>query len=164
MPVSGNGTAGLRQVMAKLHAIGHGGVRKQLAQSLGAESLALVKRGFQRSEDPYGKPWKQPVMRDGMPLLDTGRLRNAFVVNITESRVEIVNPTLYANVQQFGATILPKNAKALRFRTRGGGFHSLKKAVIPPRQMVPGDTMPPAWATRLSAVADKVFHLFVRAA
>lgn len=163
MAITGAGTDGLRKVIADLDKVAAGKHRRQLAESLAAESLALIKRGFQYSQDPYGKAWPRPVLRDGLPLLKSSRLRNGFTMQITPTRIEAVNPTIYAKIQNFGGTVVPKQKKALRFTGRGKTFFA-KKVVIPARQMVPGDVMPEAWSTRLLAAADKVIHLLVRAA
>lgn len=42
--------------------------------SIAAEKCVLDE--FSQSRDPYGKPW-DPVARGGMPLIDTGIMRNS---------------------------------------------------------------------------------------
>jgi len=45
----------------------------------------------------------------------------------------------YAAVHEFGATIRPVKAKALRFALPGGGFATVKQAVIPARPFMAFD-------------------------
>jgi phage gpG-like protein len=151
----------LSEVLRRLNALSGGAHQRALATSLGAEALALVKEGFRTSTDPYGRPWKPPALRAGRPLEDTGRLRNAFQVRAQPGLVEVDNNTSYALPNQEGATILPKRAKALKFKARGGRWYTLAKSVIPARMMVPeGGAMPERWAERLSAVGWKVLDGF----
>jgi phage gpG-like protein len=151
----------LGALLSGLAALGDGKHREELAQATGAEMLALVKRGFDRSEDPYGRPWKSPVLREGKPLQDTGRLKNAFVFQASAEQVMLENSTIYAAAHQYGETVTAKQGKYLVFRTRSKRWYSLAKAVIPRRQMVPEDGVPPLWEERLRAVADKVLQSYL---
>lgn len=151
----------LSEVLRRLSALAGGAHQGPLAVALGAEARALVMDGFRSSTDPYGRPWKPPVLRAGRPLEDTGRLRNAFQVRAVPGQVDVENNVSYAVPNQEGATILPKRAKALKFKARGGRWYTLMKAVIPPRMMVPEPgAMPDRWAERLSAVGWKVLDSF----
>jgi phage gpG-like protein len=46
----------------------------------------------------------------------------------------------YAAIHQFGGVIVPKNAKALRFKLPSGQWVTVKKVVIPPRPFFPVDS------------------------
>lgn len=162
MPVTGP-TEELRKLYGALEAVADGSQVRQMAISMGAECLALVKRGFERSEDPYGRPWAA-VARGGKPLLDTGRMRNAFGVRVVDSRIEIENNVRYAATHQYGAAIQARNSPYLTFRGPGrdGSWHKVKAVVIPARQMLPEGELPALWEYRLRAVAEKVLHELVR--
>lgn len=154
----------LERFIASIVASGRPLARYQMAQSMGAEALRLVKVGFERGVDPYGRSWPAPVLREGQPLLDTGRLRNAFQVRTSDRGVEIVNPTKYANIQNYGGVINAKNAPNLVFRGSGGEWFSKKSVTIPARRMVPeqGD-LPALWRERLTAIANTVMRRLVGA-
>lgn len=109
---------------------------KGLTQSLGQVALKLVVEGFEQERDPYGRQWKKPIARDGQALSDTGRLRNAFRVTSTPTRVRISNATRYAAIHQFGGVIEPRRAKALRFKL-SERWVTVKRVRIPPRPMLP---------------------------
>jgi phage gpG-like protein len=151
----------LEDLIARINRIGRDEAKKQLNEGIAAEMLRMVKQGFERSTDPYGKPWPPPLLRDGMPLLDTGRLRAAFQVRVGPLRVEIFNNVKYANVQNYGATINAKDAPYLVFKGKGG-WYSKKQVVIPKRQMVPDEgDLPDRWRPRLTSVADDIMRKLV---
>jgi phage gpG-like protein len=82
-------------------------------------------------------PWKPK--RDGTPSILQSRnpvLSKSFHLEVTSTFAKLSNPMLYAGVHQFGATITPKNAKALRFQS-GGKWFTVKKVVIPARPFFP---------------------------
>src|SRR5207249_12102559 len=74
--------------------------------------------GFRESRDPYGVPWAPLKLRiGGKPLLHRGRLRSSITKSdVTASGFRLGSNLIYARVHQYGATIRPKRAKALRSR------------------------------------------------
>lgn len=139
-------------------------VRKALG-AVGRVIKSKIQLGFRAGSSPYGEPWKPPVLRNGAPLVDTGRLRSSISYRTEADRVVIGTNVNYAPVHQFGATILPKRKKMLAVPYGGSaggqnptGIILLRKAVIPPRRFMPirnGQVdLPPAWAnSALNAMA-----------
>lgn len=187
MPVTGPGTAQLRELIRGFQELASKRYVRQMNQSLGAEAMALVKGGFDRSVDPYGKAWA-PVLRGGLPLRKTGRLRNAWTYLGTDTRMELQNDLVYANMMQHGTAglpggkLTPKGKKALAFELAVGRTHRkgssnalrrtatdrsnvvVRSVVIQARRMVPDEgDLPPLWESRLRATADKVMELLMKA-
>lgn len=176
--LSGNGPGQLGELLKSLQELARKRYLRQMNQSLGAETLALVKGGFDESMDPYGKPW-QPVRRGGLPLRKTGRLRNAWTYTGAAEKLSLENNLVQAQMMQNGTAglpggkLVPKGKQALSFDTPGVGKKRgsswqpttvVKWVVIPGRKMVPemGD-LPQKWETRLRATADKVMELILKA-
>ncbi len=149
----------LKELMRSIVAIGGDRGRKSINEGIAAESLRLVKRGFERSEDPYGIPWKPPVLRDGKPLLDSSRLRNGFQNRSTPTTIELWNNVRYAAIQNYGGTIHAKNSPYLYFKTPEG-LAAKKEVTLPARQMIPDSArgLPPVWDQRMRIIADKVLR------
>jgi phage gpG-like protein len=133
----------LAKVISTVDKVAGGKLTDRARRAAGEAALTELRRGFRNSRDPYGKPWAELVLRDGKPLRDTGRLANSFSLRLTPNGFTIGTPIEFAYVHQFGATIVPVRAKALRFKPRGSKrFVTLQKAVIPARKMLPeGDDL-----------------------
>lgn len=164
--------ANLRGAVARLQSSGFG---FELSQVLGGTILKQLADEFRQSRDPYGRPWRPPLLRPGKPLLDTGRLRAAATSRMATSgslRSVVVHvPVVYAAVHQYGATIKPKNPSGLlTFKTKGGsshgirgrgGWYSLRQAVIPRRQIFPeSDTggLGPIWGKAFAREASALLR------
>lgn len=132
----------MERVIATVEKVAQGRFAESARRQAGEAALTELRKGFRASRDPYGHTWKELAIRSGKPLRDTGRLANSFSLQITKDGFVIGTPIAYAHVHQFGATIVPVNAPALRFRVRGVGFFTLQKVVIPARPMLPeGDDL-----------------------
>ncbi len=87
-------------------------------------ALSALEERFATATDPRGQPWKPSLraqLEGGQTLSDTGRLRRSFSVRATGSWGFTIGTNVrYAAPHQFGATIVPKRARALRFRLAGG--------------------------------------------
>jgi phage virion morphogenesis protein len=151
------------QVEAKLAKMALGGAEQ--TRALGALGNAIANRVrlcFRLGVSPWGVPWKplNPKYRTGKPLQDTGRLARSFTSQVQGDAVVVGTNVQYAGVHQFGATILPKNAKHLAVPV-GGGLHFLKMATIPSRPFLPlvagSVQLPPSWArSALGAMAKSM--------
>ncbi|MCK2116527.1 phage virion morphogenesis protein [Pseudomonas juntendi] len=99
-------TRGLEELVRKVRQLGPANphVRKGLNQ-IGVRWIAKVKICFQRSTDPYGKPWAHITQRQGQPLLDTGRLRNSVKHNLRGTNLELASNLVYADNHQYGITV-----------------------------------------------------------
>jgi phage gpG-like protein len=149
----------LEQLVSNIHALSQPALHARLAQGLGAESLKLVKHGFEVSQDPYGRAWKKPVLRDGKPLLDTNRLKNGWTVHTAPLKVELQNAVPYAWPNNYGATIKAKKGKYLTFKTPSG-FARKEKVVLPARPMLPTveQGLPPSWRDPLTQIAERIMR------
>jgi phage gpG-like protein len=155
--VSGDFSA-LGELAAKIRQLSGAGFREPMAQRLGAAAIAEVRREFDEGRDPYGVAWKPPVLRQGEPLRDTGRLNNSFVARSTADGFSVASNVRYLAVHQDGATIEPVNAPKLKFRTRGRGgrWYTLDRAVIPRRQIIPTQERGlGSWGDALNREADR---------
>ncbi len=121
----------------------------------GETLVSLTRQRFTLGNDPYGKPWsvsRRAAAQGGQTLRDNGILANSFLWqrNGTDSIVYGTN-IKYASTHQFGAVIVPRRKKSLRFNINGKAVFA-KSATIPKRPMVPderGD--PPAYDLELQA-------------
>lgn len=137
----------LATLQRKLKSLATNDTRVRLANVLGAEAIAQVQLGFRESRDPYGAPWAPLQLREGKPLLDTGRLRSSFSYKASVRGFEVGTNFIGASVHQHGATIVPVRSRILRYRAgRKGPWIFSKRSVIPARQMVPERRLGPIWS------------------
>lgn len=147
--------------------LGGKGAMRDLNAALAEEGLDLVAEGFEAGKDPSGRDW-QPTFRGGSVLRDTGRLARSFTRKVTTTGFRIGTNVLYAKTHQFGAVIVPTQAKALRFKNykngqkRQGRWVFAKKVTIPARPMLPDGGLSPKWQKALSAAADEVIGSWVK--
>lgn len=133
---------------------------------IGDDWIELARLCFTDGVSPYGDPWAPIQFRmigegsgavqadAGQPLLSTGVLRNSIGKNVEGNTLTVGTDLIYAGVHQYGATIKPVRASALRFPTPTG--YAVKKSVtIPARPYLPTDGLPDEWAeTAETAIAD----------
>src|SRR3954470_8558841 len=91
---------------------------RRLLNATSAEVNRQITAGFWYGRDPYGKRWEPLKFRTGQPLMKSGALLRAAQSRVIPPvRAVLVSIDLvYAGVQQRGAKIRARNAKALRFR------------------------------------------------
>lgn len=85
---------------------------------------------------PDGTPWYPSDRVDlfgGRTLFETGRLAASLTHEAAPDQVAIGSNVIYAGVHQAGATIVPRNARALTFMLPGGAFVEVGKVEIPAR-------------------------------
>lgn len=121
-----------------------------LHAAIGGALLSNVQLGFKFGRSPWGDAWRKPLLRNGQPLRDTGRLNRSITVDATGDGVTVGTNVLYAPVHQFGATIRAKNKPYLVFRGGPNTFFRTKQVVVPARPFLPirpgGQVdLPPAW-------------------
>lgn len=84
---------------------------RELTAVIGQMIIGDVRRRFQTSTDPQGRPWKplkRPRKRGGnKPLLDTGMLRNSITSVPTATGVIVGSNLIYAAIHQFGGVVKP---------------------------------------------------------
>lgn len=108
--------------------------QRPLLRALGAAAVAQTRRRFILKRTPSGASWKPSDSPKGT-LVREGYLRDHIHARLVgDSAVEIGSPEPYAAVHQFGATIRPKNKRALHFRVgSNGGWVTTRSVTIPPR-------------------------------
>ena len=129
---------GLREVEEQLDALfGRTRDLTPLMAVLGENLVAGTRDRFEREEAPDGAPWKPSLraeLEGGQTLTQRGRLRDSVHFEARADQVEVGSNLIYAAVHQLGATIVPVNAGALRFRLPGGlGMRTVQQVVIPAR-------------------------------
>jgi phage gpG-like protein len=98
-------------------------------------------------------PWR--AKSDGSASILQSRnptLSKAFALEVTSTYARVSNPMPYAAIHQFGGTIKPKTAKALRFQV-GGRWFTVKSVFIPARPFFPVDT-----SGKLTAPAERLIE------
>ena len=133
-------TEDLRARLGRLRAFGVD--TTPLMRDIGEGIRATTQERFHTATDPEGQPWKPwspayaAVTKSSGLLRDKG-MRGGLMGSITyeaEARsVRVGSNKVYAGVQQFGATIRPVNARALRFHL-GERVVFAKKVTIPARR------------------------------
>lgn len=159
MGISGNGDAKLAEMRKQIGEAVKGGLKARLHKAAAAAALTELQLGFKESVDPSGMPWAKLQLRDGMPLRKTGRLANSFTGEPTEAGFKVGTNVTYAGTHQNGKTIVPKKAKALRFKGPQG-FIFAKKVVIPKREMVPWPRLSKRWSDAIQKAVDSSFKNF----
>lgn len=145
---------------------------KIISDQLAEESIELVREGFEKQRDPYGKAWKEHskltkrIRPGGRILEDDGHLKAGwFKKAIGEGFFEIANAKKYAAYHQYGTgvhgpkkkPIRPTKAKALRIPLGGGAMFLLQVAGTPKRRMVPErGRLPAKWSRRYVETAQEV--------
>jgi phage gpG-like protein len=165
--MSGVDMRGMTAFLAKVKAESTGALYARLRKQAAAEALSLTLDGFKASRDPYGKEWEPLRLRTGgLPLLDTGRFRNSITTELTEHGFRIGTNMISARVHQFGATIVPKVAKALRFSVGRGKkkrWFTRKKVVIPARPYLPRENEPPpAWTRAFQRLLETTMKTWLK--
>lgn len=120
-----------------------GVVGEGLMRRIGPGLVANIQARIDRGVDPDGSAWKPlnpayAALKQGGGILRgrgmQGGLEGTLTFRVSGSSIEVGSGKVYAAVHQFGATIVPKNAKALVFRMgSGGGLVHAKKVTIPAR-------------------------------
>jgi phage gpG-like protein len=137
-------------------------------QAVGVATVGLVRRGFNESTDPFGKPWAPLKYRQGKPLIDRGILMASFTYRVGGPTVRIGTVVPYASIHNTGGvTKFPERQrkppqKPWVFTTHGGqtvftyriAAHSV---TIPRRTML-------AWSERwLKAVNEVALKVLTKA-
>lgn len=127
----------------------------KLFQTMGNDLVQEIRLAMSQGQDPWGGIHEPLKSRVGVPLLDTRQhLYNRLTYNVLSNGVEVglMDPVGYSKVHQFGAVIVPKRAKFLKFRI-GNDFIFTKRVEIPARPYLPirNDRveLPEAWGELL---------------
>jgi phage gpG-like protein len=115
--------------------VGGGGVQELLprvAQRMAETAVKLLGDEFHQSRDPYGNPWEPLRVRQGKPLVDTGRMMRSRTAQANGPTILVTIGTNYAAYHQYGTGGRRTGGarKGRKGRARGPGG-------IPRRQMLP---------------------------
>mgnify|MGYP001766310905 CR=1 FL=1 len=111
---------------------------------VGEALLREQNRRFQSQPDPDGRPWQAlaPLTVEsrggakGPILRRSGQLMRSGAYQVSGATLRIGLNTIYAAVQQFGATITPKKARRLMIPMPGGRVVGAARVTIPARPIV----------------------------
>jgi phage gpG-like protein len=159
MPVRGD-IDGLRKLRDKIAQLTTAGFRQELAQVLAAAALKQVADEFRESRDPYGRPWAPLAWRKGLPLLLTGRMRNAVAVEPRANGFKLSIATVYAKVHQDGARVR-RGRLAAGFSGPASRSSRSRVGFIPQRQMVPERStggLGPIWLAAFNREAESLIR------
>lgn len=136
--------AGLMRVVEKLAY-----VPRKVAIVAAPKLSLLLRRGFERGQDPYGKPWKplRPATvakgRVPPPLTETGALAKT-----TEAKPNTGN--------RAGVRLLVRKPYGLPHQTGFRNAQTGKK--VPARKILPDRGIPREWSKVLKAAAAEAFQ------
>ncbi|MEW9272976.1 phage virion morphogenesis protein [Gluconobacter oxydans] len=128
--------APVRGALEQIAAIGRSPQR--YLEAIGRELGDNTRRRFDTNIAPDGSPWAplNPLYaenRKPLPILvQSGQLRQQLPTEVRGNTIIVGSSVKYGGVHQFGATIVPRTAKALRFRIGAKKF-DVGKVVIPAR-------------------------------
>lgn len=120
-------------------------------KNVGTALVQVTHDRFDSMTDPHGKAWQKlaPLTKelggkDGSKLRRSGRLKSSVTFAVSGNVLRLGPNTIYAGVQQFGATIKPKKGRFLaipvpkkkRNALGAGGFILLKKVTVPARPYI----------------------------
>jgi hypothetical protein len=151
----------LDALRARVRVASSAGLRTELSQVLAAAALKQVADEFAEQRDPYGDAWAPLTSRDGQALRDTGASAAAVNAPRADGIGFTINfPRGHMKTHNYGATIVPRAAAALRFVVRGAVVFA-QKVVVPKRQIVPDRArgLGPFWS---KAFADEARALLRR--
>lgn len=173
---SETGPAGLKALVQSLTDVSKGRFMDPASRALGHEAVVRMKDCFNRSQDPYGQSWA-PVARGGRPLLESARLRNAFIDESGGGKVAVNNPTKYARLQNDGGVVTAKGDGYLTFPVKTAGaplamrggvvtkrrrsttqWVRVKSVTIKARPFIPDERgLPPEWEAKMELVVRTLF-------
>lgn len=108
-------------------------------EEIGAHAVKSTRDRFFDEQGPGGLPWLPSIRKQrqgGRTLTESGTLRDNISYQVGPGYVEWGTNMIYAGVHQFGATIRPVRANALRFQIPGVGWITRKEVTIPARPFI----------------------------
>lgn len=107
-----------------------------LYDRIGVALVASTQKRFEDEAGPDGNPWPQSIramVSGGRTLTHTARMVGSITHNPSDRAVEVGTNAIQAAIHQFGGTIRPVSAGALRFQIPGGGFATVQEVTMPAR-------------------------------
>lgn len=127
---------GRDKVINALNRIADPKQREDLLDNIGSYGVSSTQERFIQRRDPEGQSWKESRRareEGGQTLRDSNRLFQSLTHKVSGTSVAWGTNLVYASAHQFGAVIVPKNGKKLKFNGVGGGFVFVDKVTIPQR-------------------------------
>lgn len=124
----------LREGLARI--VDAGGNPRPVLEEIGIYAVKSTRDRFFDEQGPGGLPWLPSIRKlrqGGRTLTESGDLRDNISFEVGEDYVEWGTNLIYGGVNQFGATIRPVAAGALRFEIPGVGWITRKEVTIPAR-------------------------------
>lgn len=143
----------LKKLRANFAAVGSRQSIATLNRAFAQEGRFLVEQCFIQGKTPHGISWKPLKGRKGRPLRDSGRLFSSIHGSGGTRGFVVSTNVKYAHVQNNGAVIVPKTARALAFRV-GGKLVFAKRVVVPARQFMPRGRLPASWRRSFERIAQ----------
>ncbi|MBK8157985.1 MAG: phage virion morphogenesis protein [Rhodospirillaceae bacterium] len=106
-----------------------------IMDAIGAGLVTSTQMRFEQEQGPDGNPWPRSIRaiaEGGSTLRKSARLYQSITHRATASQVEVGTNVIYAAVHQFGAKIVAKAAKGLRFKI-GDMWVTKRSVTIPAR-------------------------------
>ena len=105
-------------------------IQDEISKQISKRMLQLVRSGFRRETDPYGRPWKAKVKSDGRKVLHgpTGKLRQFKVTQANRHGVKLRAGADYYKYLQGKRHMLPVDGKMPREWTRS--FRAIAQKVF----------------------------------
>jgi len=108
-------------------------------ERIGDAMVESTRQRFDEGVEPDGSPWPislRAQFEGGKTLIDSAALQRSITHIASSDQVEVGTNMEYAATHQFGATITPKSADALRFNIPGIGFITSQSVTIPARPFI----------------------------
>lgn len=117
-------------------------------QTIGEETLEMVQRGFQKSIDPYGRPWKPSMTSNrsremGAPrmkgpgeiLRETNRLMSSIRYRASSRNFTVGTNVKYAAIHQYGggitrAAVVNRHQRSGRFMSKASANRKTRKGPV----------------------------------
>ena len=101
-------TVGMDTALRKLKQLAErGNDITPVLDEMGEDEVTRVMLRFENSEAPDGSIWEDLKVRDGKPLMDTGRLYQSVVAHVANDSLQVGTNVSYAPYHQFGTEHIP---------------------------------------------------------
>jgi phage virion morphogenesis protein len=114
--------------------------RQELAEALGEQLVSSTIERFETGTGPDGEQWHPSARAEaenGKTLVDNGHLKGSINYEASPAAVAVgTTDETKGAIHQFGGTIKPKKAGALKFSVPWGGFVQAKQVKMPARPYI----------------------------
>lgn len=131
------GLESLQVGLARMAALGQR--PRPIWDAIGQYGESSTRLRFKNQAGPDGQRWKpsrRAQQSGGQTLVMKARLLRSITHRADNTGTSWGTNAIYAGIHQFGGTIKAKGGGALRFRTPGGSFVSVKKVTMPARPFI----------------------------